>query len=265
MQTDDLAAFYEGRTAEKHATSDNPEMIRLVKRIAGWARLQDGQAVLDFGCFDGFIVGALARNFAILGVGVDLSPSALELAGRSQGDTACRFVCSDGLGLPFTSATFDVVVCSEILEHVPDLDAVLAEIARVLKPGGRLYATMPNDLAHVWPPLRSLCRRVDEVEGHLRRCTMQGFVDALGRHGLRVDERHYRGFAASAIWYRWLIYSPRVKARGLAAVEGEPSLLTTTAKRVAYAGMRGYLCFDGLFAGYRGCMGVDVAAVRSVS
>lgn len=260
---DDLAGFYEERAAEKHPTSDNPEMVRLVDRIAQWTRLEHGQAVLDFGCYDGFIVGRLARRFGVRGIGVDLAPSALALAAEGQQGTGCQFVCSDGLGLPFASATFDVVVCSEILEHVPDLDGVLAEIARVLKPGGRLYATMPNDLAAVWPPLRPLCRRVDEVEGHLRRLTMQGFIAELERHGLHVDQRHYRGFAASAIWYRLLIYSPRVKERGLAVVQGEASPLTTPAKSVAYAGMRTYMWFDGLFSRYHGCMGVDVAAVRS--
>lgn len=263
MQVDELQEFYEQRTAEKHPTSDNPEMVRLVERIASWARVQDGQAVLDFGCYDGFIVGALARRFAIRGVGVDLSPSALDVAVASQQGTGCQFVCSDGLGLPFATASFDTVVCSEILEHVPDLDGVLGEIARVLKPGGRLYATMPNDLGDVWPPLRPICRRVDEVEGHLRRCTMQGFIAALQAHGLHVEERQYRGFAASALWYRWLIYSPRIKARGLAVVEGEASALSRVAKGVAYAGMRSYLWFDGRFSRYRGCMGVDVAAVRS--
>jgi len=263
VRVEDLAEFYEGRVEEKHPTSDNPEMVRLVDRIAGWAQVHDGQAVLDFGCYDGFIVGSLARRFTIHGVGVDLSPSALHLAATLQQGTECGFVCSDGMGMPFASATFDVVVCSEILEHVPDLDGVLAEIARILKPGGRLYATMPNDLHDVWPPLRPICRRVDAVEGHLRRCTMQGFIAALEHHGLRVDERHYRGFVASAIWYRFLIYSPRVKERGLAVVGGEPSPMTTAAKTIAYAGMRSYLWFDGLFAQYRGCMGIDVVAVRS--
>lgn len=264
MRADDnLTGFYEERAAEKHPTSDNPEMLRLVDRIAAWTRVRDGQAVLDFGCYDGFIVGRLARRFAVRGVGVDLSSSALDLAAESQRGTGCHFVCSDGLGLPFDSATFDVVVCSEILEHVPDLDGVLSEIARVLKPGGRLYATMPNDLADVWPPLRPICRRVDQVEGHLRRCTMDAFIAALERHGLRVDQRQYRGFAASAIWYKFLIYSPRVKERGLAVVEGEPSPLTKVAKSAAYAGMRSYLWFDGLFSRNRRCMGIDVAACRT--
>lgn len=52
-------------------------------------------------------------------------------------------VQADGAALPFAAAGFDAAICAELLEHVPDPRAVLAEVARVLRPGGRLVITVP--------------------------------------------------------------------------------------------------------------------------
>ena len=53
-------------------------------------------------------------------------------------------VNGDGTRLPFPDDTFDRIICSEVLEHIPDDDAALAELHRVLKPGGMLAATVPT-------------------------------------------------------------------------------------------------------------------------
>lgn len=256
-------AFYEARSQEKRATSDNPEMSALIRRIASWCGIQAGERVLDYGCYDGYTLDRLARFHQRLGVGVDISHTALRQATDLYGGQRTRFVCSDGAGLPFGGAAFDVGVCSEILEHVPDLDVVLAELARVIRPGGRLYATMPNRLRDVWPPLRPVCRTVDEVEGHLRRMSRGEFEATLESHGFVVQRSHYRGFAASALWYRMLIYSPQAKARALSAVDAPNPTVATFARRLAFAGMHAYLRFDGCFSRFRGCMGIDVVAKRS--
>src|ERR1700676_3033984 len=129
------AAFYERRATEKNPTSDNPEMTGLVRRIHQWCDIEDGDRVLDFGCYDGYIIRRLRGLSNIAGVGIDISPSAMALAKQAaanEGLDGLTFLVTDGANLPFAEASFDVVVCSEILEHVPDLDVVLAEIARVL-------------------------------------------------------------------------------------------------------------------------------------
>jgi len=53
-------------------------------------------------------------------------------------------VVGDALALPYPDGTFDVVIASEILEHVPEDDAAIAELVRVLRPGGRLAVTVPR-------------------------------------------------------------------------------------------------------------------------
>jgi SAM-dependent methyltransferase len=268
MQTDRLeesspdAAFYERRATEKNPTSDNPEMTGLVRKIHDWCGIEDGSRVLDFGCYDGYIVRRLRGLAKIHGVGIDISPSAMALAkqaAKNEGLDGLEFVVTDGANLPFPDGSFDVVVCSEILEHVPDLDAVLAEIARVLVKGGRLYATMPNSLSDVWQPFHALCRRVDQVEGHLRRMTRPEFLTALQRHGLQPTRVRYRGFVLSALWYSTFIYNPRIKRMGLSLISKQESLSQRTARLAAYAMMHAYIAFDRLFQGSRRCMGIDAA------
>jgi SAM-dependent methyltransferase len=157
-----------------------------------------------------------------------------------------------------------VVLCSEILEHVDNFEATLAEMTRVLKPGGRLYATMPNELGRVWGPLRGVCRVVDDVEGHLRRMRLEDFCAAGERLGLRAERTQYRGFVLSALWYRLFIYSPRVKERGMAMISVEDSLASRLLQRLTYSGMRLYLWGDFLFNASSRCMGFDVLFVKRV-
>jgi len=260
------SGFYEKRAGEKNPTSDNPEMTGLVNRISGWCRIEDGARVLDLGCYDGYILRRVRARAAIEGVGIDLSQRAVTLAKRAaerENLDGLAFVVSEGSALPFPDASFNVVICSEILEHVPDLDAVLSEIARVLVGGGRLYATIPNSLRDVWRPLRPLCRKIDEVEGHVRRMTLNEFIDALERWQLEPIHVQYRGFILSALWYSTFIYNPRIKRAGLTLITNEKLLHHRAVRFAVFAAMRIYLGVDSLFRNSRACMGIDVAMSKA--
>jgi len=103
-----------------------------------------GLRALDVGCGGGL----LAEEFARLGcsvMGVDPSEESLAAARKhavAQG-LAIEYRCATGEALPFADASFDMVYCCDVLEHVTDLRQVIAESARVLKPGGTyLYDTI---------------------------------------------------------------------------------------------------------------------------
>jgi 2-polyprenyl-6-hydroxyphenyl methylase/3-demethylubiquinone-9 3-methyltransferase len=103
-----------------------------------------GLRALDIGCGGGL----LAEEFARLGcavVGVDPSEESLAAArthAASQG-LAIEYQCATGEALPFADESFDIVYCCDVLEHVTDLMQVIAETARVLRPGGTyLYDTI---------------------------------------------------------------------------------------------------------------------------
>lgn len=96
-----------------------------------------GTAVLDVGCGGGL----LAEEFARLGcrvTGIDPSQPSIEAARKHAGQSGLRidYQVAAGEDLPFPDATFDVVYCCDVLEHVADVDRVVAEAARVLRPGG---------------------------------------------------------------------------------------------------------------------------------
>jgi 2-polyprenyl-3-methyl-5-hydroxy-6-metoxy-1,4-benzoquinol methylase len=100
---------------------------------------------LDVGCGNGDLLAALARSVprAVLH-GVDVSISRVRTAAGRLGDRATIVVASVEACLPFGDGVFDVVFCTEVLEHLKTPARGLAEIRRMLTPDGRLVLTVPN-------------------------------------------------------------------------------------------------------------------------
>lgn len=124
--------------------SDDIRWVRTLKNLVpgrlAWFDKQvdwNGLAVLDLGCAGGFMAEALANRGAHV-TGIDPARKAINAARAHAGKTGLEIQYDVGLGedLPYGDAAFDIVVCVDVLEHVGDLTEVLAEVARVLKPGG---------------------------------------------------------------------------------------------------------------------------------
>jgi SAM-dependent methyltransferase len=98
-----------------------------------------GQRIVDLGCGPGFYTRALREHGADV-VPVDNDLEELSLAG----DPPEGAVIADATELPFEDGTVEGVLCSNMLEHTPDAEAVVAEIARVLRPGGWAYVSWTN-------------------------------------------------------------------------------------------------------------------------
>ncbi|MEL6583939.1 MAG: bifunctional 2-polyprenyl-6-hydroxyphenol methylase/3-demethylubiquinol 3-O-methyltransferase UbiG [Pseudomonadota bacterium] len=105
------------------------------REIDDWHR----KSVLDLGCGGGFMAEAMAKRGAQV-TGLDPAADAIAAAERHAAETGLNisYLTGTAEALPFDDASFDIVVCVDVFEHLEDLDAVLAEIARVLKPGGQL-------------------------------------------------------------------------------------------------------------------------------
>lgn len=108
----------------------------------------NGKRVLDLGCGGGFMAEALAARGAVV-TGIDPVEGAIDAARRhaEAGGTDIDYHVASGENLPFDPHTFDIVVCVDVLEHVDDLNRVIAETRRVLRPDGLFLFDTINDNA----------------------------------------------------------------------------------------------------------------------
>lgn len=107
------------------------------------AHIRSDDDCLDLGCGNGRTNGPWLTEHAGSYVGVDVSENALDQASAIGLDVR---KIADATMLPFTSESFDVVVCTEVLEHLYDPETAAKEIRRVLRPGGRTVITVPNGI-----------------------------------------------------------------------------------------------------------------------
>jgi SAM-dependent methyltransferase len=136
-----VRAFYEDLWSRLPDDVEPPELERRRAHLAAHVRRRD--RVLDLGTGD----GAFLPEIEALGaeaVGADVAEAALERARRRAPRAELRRIEPDG-PLPFADAAFDVVIANHVLEHIPDDGAAIAELARVLRPGGRAILMVPFD------------------------------------------------------------------------------------------------------------------------
>jgi ubiquinone/menaquinone biosynthesis C-methylase UbiE len=133
---DGFAAVYAAENEKSlfNAYYNRPEVLRLAGDV-------DGMRVLDAGCGSGPLMEDLRAEGALVS-GFDLSSAMLDLARERLGEDADLCVADLGGSLPHPDDEFDVVVVSLALHYVEDWASALAELRRVLKPGGRLVVSI---------------------------------------------------------------------------------------------------------------------------
>lgn len=184
-----------GSAFHQLAVSFNPARVGYARRkLFADLRLNPrGKKALEVGCGGGILCEEIAR-MGFDATGIDPSEGSLDAAirhSRASG-LAIRYVRAAGESIPHPDASYDVVFCCDVLEHVRDLPQVISEIARVLKPGGvfcydtinrtwisrlvaikigqewQRWAFMPPNL-HVW----DMFIKPEEMKALLRRCRLE--------------------------------------------------------------------------------------------
>jgi methionine biosynthesis protein MetW len=175
--------FYEEKAA-LYQDSHNPVLLDQVL-----AHLPPGGRVLDVGCGSGALLRHLEGR-AGYRAGVELSATAATAAARFA-DEVANLAVTDSL--PFLAASFDVVVCADILEHLPDPASALVSVTGLCRPGGTVVISVPN--VAYWQARLRLLRGIWRYEptglfdsGHLRFLTRETLLALVADAGLQLEK-----------------------------------------------------------------------------
>ncbi|MBN2311689.1 MAG: methyltransferase domain-containing protein [Candidatus Hydrogenedentes bacterium] len=157
------------------------------RTVGAWIRrlATDDTAFLEVGCGDMSL-----RRFLPPGVcynAFDLSLSAFQLLrvlGRER--RPMNIALASACAIPLDSETASMIVSTEVLEHIPDVDAAVREIHRVARPGARFICSIPNNLGHKYKSGRH--------PEHVNDWTFDQFQEYMAGHGFRCEERLMKGY-----------------------------------------------------------------------
>jgi len=210
------------------APEDLPRVQRASERrrlqaIVRLLRLSRGQRVLDVGCGSGWLTEQLAEK-GIYAVASDMATVGVKgakkrLEGGASEDVDRRsynvrehssFLVGDVYHLPFAAGAFDGVVLSEVAEHLEDLDRALDEVYSVLREGGRLVVTVPDNEQIRWH-LCIHCNRLTPANAPIRSFTEKPLIAVLEDHGFAVAKtiklsNKLLDILRFPVWTRWLPY-----------------------------------------------------------
>ena len=169
--------------------------------------INPGGTMLDLGCGEGRHIFGLMEKFPDLKcIGLDPHIESLDKAFEglkfleSISNTKTNFLSGSAYSLPFSDNSFDLVVCSEVLEHLHDYKDAIKEINRVLKPGGQFLASVPAEFPE------KICWLLSEAYqnqpgGHLRIFKKNELIKEVAEHNFSFESSQRFHSIHSAYWW----------------------------------------------------------------
>ena len=178
--------------------------------------IHPGDRILDIGCGEGRHTIKACQHNDILCVGADFDLKNLIethkkiIFHQALNDLCCKSIdlsCMDVTDLPFKNKCFDIVICSEVLEHIPDDKRALSELIRILKPGKILAVSVPR----FWP--EKICWLLSDEYfnanmGHVRIYEKIPLIKAIESFGVRYFSSHYAHSIHTPFWWLKCLVGP---------------------------------------------------------
>jgi 2-polyprenyl-3-methyl-5-hydroxy-6-metoxy-1,4-benzoquinol methylase len=166
----------------------NPSHLQYKKMELVLEHVKTGGALIDVGCGTGEFIIRLANRFSAL-VGTDMSPNAIEFAKRRiQGKNHITLHCGELESLHLSKDKFDVCLCLDVFEHVPNLSSLVQEIHRILRPHGEMLVTVPN-----WYDIIAT-KVFRKHHYHLHALTPWKWMDTFRQAGFKIRSYRAVGF-----------------------------------------------------------------------
>jgi SAM-dependent methyltransferase len=178
--------------------------------------IQPGFKILDIGCGAGRHTCAAYQCHNVTAIGADINFTDVveakdrlklhDLLGEHAGG-AWGLSVADMTGLPFKNNYFDLVICSEVMEHIPEHETAVKEVVRVLKPGNNLVISVPR----YWP--ERICWALSEDygnsnRGHIRIYKSKALITLLESFGLKKWAVHYAHSLHTPFWWLKCLVGP---------------------------------------------------------
>ena len=176
--------------------------------------LNESGIMLDVGCGEGrHIFGIMQEHPEIKCIGLDMDNDSLHKAEegyeyfKSISNVGAEFLKGSAYSLPFLDNSLDLIVCSEVLEHLHQYNDAVKEIHRVLKPGGKFYASVPAS----WP--EKICWALskdyqNQPGGHLRIFNQSGLVSEIEESGFKfLSSDRFHSIHAPYWWLRCFFWN----------------------------------------------------------
>lgn len=178
--------------------------------------IRPGHRVLDIGCGEGRHMVKACQTPGSICTGADFGFDNLAFTRNKLhfheqiNDLSCKdwnLSCMDVTALPFDDSTFDLVICSEVLEHIPDDAQAISELVRILKPGKTLAVSVPR----AWP--ERICWALSDAYfnanmGHVRIYTKKEICEKITSRGLGFLGSHFAHSIHTPYWWLKCLVGP---------------------------------------------------------
>ena len=174
--------------------------------------------MLDVGCGEGRHIFGIMQDYPLMKcIGLDMDKESLEKAEegyeyfKSISKAGAQFLKGSAYSLPFPDESIDLIVCSEVLEHLHEYNDAVKEIHRVLKPGGKFYASVPAS----WP--EKICWKLskdyqNQPGGHLRIFSQSGLISEIKESGFKfLSSEKFHSIHSPYWWLRCFFWETQDK------------------------------------------------------